>query len=252
MPEVISQYPRQREREALHGGGGRNGNTSHTGGGGGDSGNSEEKRTRTYQERLRRCRLGVSLSMVSVTVLFIALSGAYLVRQHNAVLNESGERIGPWQQLTLPPLLMVNTLILLLSSLTVELARRNLRRQVLFAPLREIPGIKTEKHASFPWLAVTLVLAIGFLAGQFIAWREIQHMGFYLAGNPSSAFFYLLTGGHAFHLSVGILVLLYAAAAHFLARTLETRCLIVDVTSWYWHFMAVLWLYIYGLLYFAR
>jgi cytochrome c oxidase subunit 3 len=253
MSGVISQHERtQREREALHGGGGRNGNTSYTGGGGGDSGHFDEKRTRTYQERLGRCRLVVGLSMVSVTALFIALTYAYLARQNNVVVNESGERIGPWLQLTLPPLLMVNTWILLLSSVTVELARRNLRRQVLFAPLAEIPGIKAEPNASFPCLATTLILAVGFLAGQFAAWRMMQHEGFYLARNPSSAFFYLLTGAHAFHLSVGILVLLYAAASHFVARTLETRCLIVDVTSWYWHFMAVLWIYIYALLYFAR
>ena len=252
MPEVISQYPRARDKEALHGGGGRNGNTSHTGGGGGDSGHSEEKRTRTYQERLRRCRLGVTLSMVSVTVLFIALTSAYLVRQHSSAINDDGTPVVPRLHLTLPPLLMINTVILLLSSITMELARRSLRRQALFAPLAEIPGIRAEKNASFPWLAMTLLLAAGFLAGQFLAWKTMQHEGFYLAGNPSSMFFYLLTGAHAFHLTVGILVLLYAAVAHFIARTLETRCLIVDVTSWYWHFMAVLWVYIYGLLSFAR
>src|SRR5579864_5936345 len=120
MPQVISPRQRPHEREALNGGGGRNGNTSHTGGGGGDSGHSEERRTRSYQERLGRCRLVVGLSMVSVTTLFIALTYAYLTRQHNVVLNESGERIGPWLQLTLPPLLMVNTWILLLSSVTLE------------------------------------------------------------------------------------------------------------------------------------
>jgi len=239
------------EREALHGGGGRNGNSSHTGGGG-DSGNSEENRTRTYQERLKRCRLGVGLSMVSVTMLFIALSSAYLVRQHSAMVNDNGERVSTWMQLTLPPLLMVNTLILLLSSLTLERARQNLRRRVLFAPLAGIAGIRHDANPTLPWLATTLVLAFGFLSGQAVAWRTMQQEGFYVAGNPSSAFFYLLTGAHAIHLAVGVLALLYAAVAHLMARTLETRCLIVDVTSWYWHFMAVLWIYIYALLYFAR
>lgn len=250
MSRVVSQSRSPRYQEAPYGGGGPNGNTPHTGGDG--DGHSEERRTQTYRDRLRRCRLGVALSMVSVTVLFVALTTAYLVRQHSSPVNEDGERIVPWLHLTLPPLLMVNTIILLLSSLTLELARRNLRRQVLFAPLAEIPGIKKERETSVPWLAMTLVLAFGFLAGQFAAWQSMQRAGFYLMGNPSSMFFYLLTGAHAFHLSVGILVLLYAATSHFVARALETRCLIVDVTSWYWHFMAMLWICIYAVLYFAR
>ena len=253
MTVVSSKSDRSsRERQAPHGGGGRNGNSSHTGGGGGDSGNSEENRTRTYQDRLKRCRLGVGLSMVSVAMLFIAISSAYLVRQHSAMVNENGERVSTWMQFTLPPLLMVNTLILLASSATLELARRNLRRRVLFAPLEEIPGIRHDANPTLPWLATTLVLAFGFLTGQAMAWRSMQHEGFYLAGNPSSAFFYLLTGTHAIHLMVGTIALVYAAGAHFIARTLENRCLIVDVTSWYWHFMAALWLCIYALLRFAR
>src|SRR5205807_7793267 len=101
MTTVSSKSERSsRERQAPHGGGGRNGNSSHTGGGGGDSGNSGEKRTRTYQDRLKRCRLGVGLSMVSVAMLFIAISSAYLVRQHSAMVNENGERVSTWMQLT--------------------------------------------------------------------------------------------------------------------------------------------------------
>jgi len=253
MTPVFSKIERgSRERQAPHGGGGRNGNGPHTGGGGGDSGNSEEKRTRTYQERLKLGRLGVSLSMVSVAMLFIAISSAYLARQHTAMVNENGERVSTWVQLSLPPLLMVNTLILLASSVTLERARRNLRRRVLFAGLEEILGIKHDANPTLPWLATTLVLAFGFLAGQAMAWRSMQHEGFYLSGNPSSGFFYLLTVTHAIHLVVGTIALLYAALAHFIARTLETRCLIVDVTSWYWHFMAALWICIYALLHFAR
>jgi cytochrome c oxidase subunit 3 len=190
--------------------------------------------------------------MISVTMLFIALTVAFMLRQHAYSVDESGNHFSGWLHLSLPPLLAVNTVILLLSGISLEFARRSLRQQLLLAPIESIPGIRRGPRRSLPWLAITLTLGIGFIAGQVLAWRMMEHKGFYLAANPSSSFFYLLTGAHALHLTVGILALLYASLAHFFSRTLEMRCLIVDVTSWYWHFMAVLWLYVYALLNFAQ
>jgi cytochrome c oxidase subunit 3 len=100
-------------------------------------------------------------------------------------------------------------------------------------------------------LPITVVLGLGFLAGQLLAWRELERRGFLLGSGPSSSFFYVLTGTHALHLFGGLLALLYALAAVFRSRALERRRIVVDVTAWYWHFMAVLWLYIFALLRFA-
>jgi cytochrome c oxidase subunit 3 len=72
------------------------------------------------------------------------------------------------------------------------------------------------------------------------------------ATNTSSSFFYMLTGVHAVHLVGGILALLYAGMTTWLHRPPETRRIVVDVTAWYWHFMGLLWIYIFALLYFAR
>jgi cytochrome c oxidase subunit III len=235
------------------GGGGIHTGTPDRGlGGGDDSGHQEEKRIATYQERLRRCRWGVGLSMISVSMLFIALTSAFLLRQHSYFVDETGNHVSDWLHLSLPPLLAFNTAILLMSSISLELARRSLRQHVLLAPLSSIPGIRRERQHSLPWLAITLVLGLGFIAGQVVAWRSMQGAGFYLSGNPASSFFYLLTIAHAIHLLAGIVALLYAGMAHIFSRTLEMRCLIVDVTSWYWHFMAILWLCIYALLAFAQ
>jgi len=219
---------------------------------GGDDGGSEDHRLLSYRERLQRCRLGLGLSIVSVTGLFLALSLAYLYRRHFSTTDADGRQVSTWLQVKLPPVLLLNTLLLLASSSTLELARKRLRERALLAPLAGIPGVRSENSASLPWLGITLVLGVGFLAGQVAAWQSLRVQGFYLAGNPSSAFFYILTGAHAIHLLVGIAALLYAAGASFFARTLELRCLIVDVTSWYWHFMAALWLGIYALLAFAQ
>jgi cytochrome c oxidase subunit 3 len=101
-------------------------------------------------------------------------------------------------------------------------------------------------------LNVTAVLGIGFLAGQFLAWRTLGDRGFFVATSPSSSFVYLLTASHAVHLAGGLLALAYAVVAPFLGKTLEFRRILVDVTVWYWHFMAVLWIYIFALLELAR
>jgi len=237
------------ERAPSLGGGGPNAHLP--GGFGGDDGHDEEARRQNYRDRLRRCRLGLGLSMASVTILFIALTSAFLFRQHHA-LSMSGDTSNGWMHVVLPQILLLNTVFLLLSSGTLEMARRRLRERALLAPLRGILGDAPGSAPSLPWLGMTLVLGFGFLFGQMIAWRSLRVAGFYLERNPSSAFFYLLTGTHALHLTVGLIALIYAALAGYFARTLELRCLIIDVTSWYWHFMAILWIYIYALLAFGQ
>jgi cytochrome c oxidase subunit 3 len=145
----------------------------------------------------------------------------------------------------------VNTVILLLSSISMEMARRQSIRQLALAPITSIPGIASDDHREVPWLSVTVVMGLGFLVGQYLAWRELAARGFYVATSPSSSFVYLLTGAHAIHLSGGVLALLYAGATQWLRKPLEVRRIVVDVTAWYWHFMAVLWLYVFALLLFA-
>lgn len=206
-----------------------------------------------YGARLRRARLGILLLLVTVTMLFVAFTSAYIFRQGLPVLDErTGRNISDWLQVSLPTgLLWINTLLLLLSSVTAEFARRQITQQAALAPVQSIPGISVDER-TFPWLGVTIVLGLGFLAGQWVAWRELQARGFYLATSPSSSFVYLLTAAHALHLSGGIFVLLYAGVTSLLRRPVELRRIVVDITAWYWHFMALLWVYIFALLEFAR
>ncbi len=97
-----------------------------------------------------------------------------------------------------------------------------------------------------------MVLGVGFLAGQWVAWRELEARGFYLATSASSSFVYLLTAVHGIHLLGGLLVMSYAQATAWLHKRVEERRIVIDVTAWYWHFMALLWIYVFGLLWFAR
>jgi len=221
--------------------------------GGGDGGRPDPG-SPDYGARLRRARLGLAVALTPITMLFVAFTSAYIVRQGLPTFDpHTNTVVHDWIPVPLPTLLfLVNTCVLLLSSATIECARRQLARQVALEPVQSIPGVSLGTERNFPWLALTLVLGLCFLVGQWLAWSDLAARGFYVATGPSSSFVYLLTGAHAVHLFGGILALLAAGAAAVLNRPLAARQIVVDVTAWYWHFMALLWIYILALLEFAH
>lgn len=220
-------------------------------GGDGDQGPSGE--APGYYERLRRYRLGVVVFMASVAMIFVALTSAYIVRQGLGSYDaDTRTYTVDWQPAPLPyTLLIINSLILIASSITLEKARRSLRHHAVTAGL-SIPGVAEDPERSLPWLGITVVLGAAFLAGQLAAWNVMRHAGVFIDTNPSASFFYLLTGAHGLHLLGGVLALAYAAATSLLHRSLDTRRLVVDAAGLYWHFMGGLWLYLFALLYFVR
>jgi cytochrome c oxidase subunit III len=187
-------------------------------------------------------------------MVFVSLTSAYIVRRGLPTFEgTSNTYVRDWGMVGLPWLMLaINTAVLLLSSVTMELARRDAARQAALAPVRGIPGVSLGNERSFPWLGITVLLGLGFLAGQWLAWDEMHRRGFYLSTNPSSSFAFLLTIAHAVHLAGGLIALIWAASASLLRRPVEARRIAVDITAWYWHFMAVLWVYIFGLLAFAK
>jgi cytochrome c oxidase subunit III len=204
--------------------------------------------------RLRRARLGLAVALTPITMLFVAFTSAYIVRQGLPTFDpHTNTVVHDWIPVPLPTaLFLINTCVLLASSVTMEFARRQLARQVALEPVRSIPGVSLGREIQFPWLGMTIILGFGFLAGQWLAWKDLASRGFYVATGPSSSFVYLLTGGHAVHLLGGVLALLAAGTAMVLHRPLASRRIVVDVTAWYWHFMALLWIYILALLEFAH
>jgi len=221
--------------------------------GGGDGGRPDPG-SPDYGARLRRARLGLAVALTPIGMLFVAFTSAYIVRQGLPTFDPNTNTVvHDWIPVPLPTLLfLANTCVLLLSSVTIELARRQLARRVALEPVQSIPGVSLGTERKFPWLALTIVLGMCFLAGQWLAWSDLAARGFYVATGPSSSFVYLLTGAHAVHLLGGILSLLVAGAAVVFNRPLASRRIVVDVTAWYWHFMALLWIYILALLEFAH
>ena len=187
-------------------------------------------------------------------MIFISLTSAYIFRRGLPTFQgETNSYVRDWGSVDLPWVLLgINTLILLVSSITMELARRRAARQAALAPLTSIPGISRGDERNFPWLGITVVLGFAFLVGQGLAWGELHNRGFFVSTNPSSSFAFLLTIAHALHLAGGMIALLWASSASLLHKPVEARRITVDITAWYWHFMAVLWIYIFALLGFAR
>jgi len=206
-----------------------------------------------FSTRLRRARLGIIVALTAVVMIFVSYSSAYIVRQGLPTLDPAtGTLVRDWLPLQLPSFLLINTLVLLVSTLTMELARRQAVRVALASGKIYSSGASRADANSMPWLALTAILGLSFLAGQWLVWRELAAHGFYVATSPSSSFFYLLTGMHGIHLFGGILALLIAGAASLLRKETTTAAIVVDATAWYWHFMTFLWVYILCLLEFAR
>jgi len=185
-------------------------------------------------------------------MIFISFTSAYVVRQGLPTLDpRTNVLLHDWFPVPLPRLLLLNTVVLLISSVTMELARRQAARKAC-AQFSSIPGVSAYGKAEMSWLALTAVLGLSFLTGQWMVWRELAANGFYVASSPSSSFVYLLTGMHGIHLFGGVVALLTAGVASVLRRPVASQSIVVDVTGWYWHFMALLWVYILCLLEFVH
>ncbi len=256
MPAIITPPETERRRRDLddgdHGGGGRKPPTDKRTGGGGDPDNWNPRRARhNPRERLTRYRLGLFFGLSAVFMFFVAIVSVFFVAQGSGHIDANARYINEWLPMSLPPLLWLNTLLLLLSSITIEIARRHMFREVHV--MDEWLGLgKPSSTRAKPWVAATTVLGILFLAGQLTAWRQLDVQRIHMNTSPSSHSFYLITGVHGLHLLAGVLALMAAFLALFVSKQMENRQIIVDLAAWYWHSMGVLWLGLFCLLAFCQ
>jgi cytochrome c oxidase subunit III len=209
--------------EDIGGGGG----SAPPGGGDGDGGDDGQPK-RQPSPSSRRYSIAIGLAMVSILVFFLGLVVAFVVLEHfNAA----------WIPVRLPRILWVNTVVLIGSSITLELARRNLADSNL-------------ARFQLMW-RVTTALGILFLIGQVIAWRELATSRVFLNSSQASAFFYIFTAAHGVHLLGGIAALLYVSIRKFEQAKISRRAA-SQVASYYWHFMDGLWVVLFALLYLGR
>jgi cytochrome c oxidase subunit 3 len=214
----IAEAPPTAEVEARRGGAGPGGGEP---GGDGGSGGRGETPGGVPQ---RAYVTGLTMGLAAILMFFMALVSAFIVRKGLST---------DWRPFALPPILYFNTLLLLVSSVTIQAARRKLARD-------DMEGFR---H----WWLVTTGLGLLFVAGQLLAWRQLVHEGVYLATNPSSSFFYVLTAAHGVHLLGGIIALIAIAFWNW-KKAKVTRATATEMATIYWHFMDGLWIFLFLLL----
>jgi cytochrome c oxidase subunit III len=238
------------QRRPRSGGGGPGKIPRQRGYGGGDDGDHDHQRhSPGYGQRLRRLRVAMLLGIISVAMLFLFLIAAYLFSLSMGHYDQLRRQVvSDWHPLVLPyPLLLINSAVLVCSSFSLEMARRQSERQAEFRNMGIVP---VQFRYEPPWLGLTVLLGFAFLGGQILAWRFLKSSGAFHLSDPGRAFFYILTGIHAAHLSGGLFALVFALGRRFFRQNFESRQLTIEVTSWYWHFMAGLWFVIFGLMHF--
>ena len=161
------------------------------------------------------------LFLASVVMVFASLTSAYIVRQAE----------GNWLYFDLPDLFYTTSVVIILSSISMQLAywaakRDNLERVKLF-------------------ISITAILGAVFCVGQVLAWGDLVKNSVYLVGNPSGSFLYILTGLHAVHLISAILFVLIVLIATFRNKVHSKNLAQIEMCTTYWHFLGGLWLYLF-------
>jgi cytochrome c oxidase subunit III len=185
----------------------------------------------------QKSETGMWVAVSAISMSFAAFTSAMIVRQ---------DASSDWQRFQLPHVLYLNTLLLLASSVTLELTRQRIAG-ISEAQRSASGSVKPLLASGTYWMYVTAGLGFAFLLGQLLAWRNLAAQGLFLATNPSSSFFYVFTALHGVHLLGGIGGLIYVLRK--LVRTngsAESSGL--GAFSIYWHFMDILWVYLLLLL----
>lgn len=249
MPSIFTPVPAETERKSPGIGGKPPVDRRPTGGGGG-GGDDWRNPERDPRAHLHRTRAFVFCALAGDMMFFVVLVLLFYARQAGTHMDPRTLRqIGDWHPVLLPPILFLNTAVLLLSSLTMERARVHIFRE--FDVLEEWLGLgKPALRRTLPWVALTLVLGLLFLSGQFMAWRQLTAQGFAFnqSATPASYFFYLITGLHAAHLVIGVLALIACLCALTRLKRVESRQIAVDATTWFWHTMGLAWLVLFAVL----
>lgn len=178
--------------------------------------------------RVRTKKSILAIGIVSIIMMFAGITSAYIVRQ--------GE--GNWTRYDLPMTFYISTVLIVAASITIYLSLRNIR--------------KGDRKGALTMLWITLGLSIGFCISQFMGWSQLVDQGIYLVGNPSGSFMYVLTGLHLAHLAGGLIYLGYVLFQLSSPTPHPDDELRISLCGTYWHFLDLLWIYLFLFLVFIR
>lgn len=194
------------------------------------------KRENPYRAELKAARRKAAkpmlkIGIISMIMLFAGLTSAYVVRADN----------GNWLVFYLPPIALLSTAIIVMSSITLFIAQQ---------------AIKKDKHQlTVIGLLLTLLLGFGFFYTQLEGWKQLTAQGIYFFGkyaNASGSFLYLIALVHLAHMLGGLISLLVTLVKAIRRKYSSTDYLGIELTAMYWHFLDILWVYLFLFLYFFR
>ncbi|MFL5155243.1 MAG: cytochrome c oxidase subunit 3, partial [Microvirga sp.] len=170
-------------------------------------------------------KIGLGVFLAVVGALFALFMSANVMRMS----------VADWRPVPKPTVLWFNTGVLILSSAALQWAQEAAAR-------RDMAAMRTALMA-----AGATVFA--FLIGQLLAWQQLNAGGYYLASNPASTFFYLLTAVHGLHLLGGLIALGRAAVRVRGGADPDRLRLSLELCAMYWHFLLLVWLVLFALLF---
>ena len=173
---------------------------------------------------LPTAKIGLGVFLAVVGSLFALFISAYSMRMS----------LADWRALPLPPLLWINTAMLVFSSLALQYASAAARRGA-------VGDVRTGLLAGG-------VSTLAFLAGQLLAWQQLVDAGYFLSANPANAFFYMLTAAHGLHIVGGLVALARAGVKLVRGAALPKLRLSVELCAVYWHVLLLIWVLLFALL----
>lgn len=161
------------------------------------------------------------LFIVSIVMIFASMTSAYLVRKAE----------GNWLEFNLPPIFWYSTAVLALSSITMHISYWAAKKDN-FSLLRIA-------------ISITFVLGLAFLYMQVEGWKQLVSINVYLVGNPSGSFVYVISGLHGAHIVMGLVILAFAFVAAWRLRIHAKALTQIQICATFWHFLDVLWIYLF-------
>jgi cytochrome c oxidase subunit III len=173
------------------------------------------------QNKIHPHKFTMWVAIASIIMMFAGLTSAYIVKS-----NQPG-----WTGFTMPVIFWYSTAVMLLSSLTMQLALKSFKER--------------DKNKYKKLITATAVLGLVFIVMQYLGFSQLWNSGVQLKGSGSAQFMYIIFGLHALHVLGGVIALLVMFAKAFSIRTRSYNAVPVEVVSTYWHFVDVLWIYLF-------
>ena len=176
----------------------------------------------------RVARLAMWAFLGSECIFFGSMIATYLLYRNTT-------RDGPGVDLFNIPFTSASSFILLMSSLTMVLAHHAWERR--------------DTRQARIWLSATAMLGATFLAGQIFEFTEFVHEGLTLSTSPFGSSFFMLTGFHGIHVALGVVMLTAMVIFGAGGRLHHDRGLDVELVGLYWHFVDIVWIVIFTVVY---